>query len=427
MAALGNDPVQAVQLNIASIDAPIMPGTLTAVRTATNVTNKTQSYKVQTTSPKGGSITVSPSSFTVAPGKSVKLSITIKSSAPEAQYFGQVRLVPQKGGLPTLHLPVAFITKQGDVKVAQTCDRTDAHLLQTTTCTVSAQNTSFVDTTADFSTSTTLNLPIIGTSGAKQTSLFKAEKKGATLAGAKPGTPSIGTATNGIPYLPLADFGATPTPVGDEQFVKFNTPAYKYNGVTYNGVSIDSNGYVVPGTDATAEDNDCCTVPPIPNPARPNNVLAPFWTDLNGGGAPGVFVTELTDGTDSWIVIEWQVFVFGTNIMHPFELWLGEGATQDITFAYDPTNLPENPNGQPYNIGAENINGTGGQGLPAGALPTENIAVTSTDAVPGATVSYTVTTLAILPGTGKVTTSMNTPAVPGTTVVSNDVKVTLHH
>jgi subtilisin family serine protease len=429
MAALGNDPVQAVQLNLASVNAPVMPGTLTAVRTATNVTNKTQSYKVQTTAPKGASITVSPSSFSVAPGKSVKLSITIKSSAPEAQYFGQVRLVPQKGGLPTLHLPVAYITKQGDVKMTQTCDRTEAHLLQTTTCTVSAQNTSFIDTTADFATSTTLNLPIIGTSGASQTSLFKAQKKGATLVGAKPGTPSIAPAAgtaNG--YVPLDLFGITPTAVGDEQFVKFNTPAYKYNGVTYTGVSIDSNGYVVPGTDATAEDNDCCTVPPIPNPARPNNVLAPYWTDLNGGGAPGVYIAVLSDDAgNSWIVIEWRVFVFGTNILRPFQLWLGEGATQDITFAYDPTNPPVDPNGQPYNIGAENVNGTGGQGLPAGTLPTDDIRVTSTDPVPGATVSYTVTTLAILPGDGKVTTTMDTPAVPGTTVVSNTIKVSLHH
>ncbi len=197
MAALGNDPVQAVQLNTPSVNAPVMPGTLTAVRTATNVTDKTQSYKVQTTAPKGASITVSPSSFSVAPGKSVKLSITIKSSAPEGQFFGQVRLVPQRSGLPTLHLPVAFVPKQGDVKVAQTCDRTEARLLQTTTCTVSAQNTSFIDTTADFTTTTTLNLPVIGASGATVVNPFKVQKNGAALAGAQPGTPSIAPGTVG--------------------------------------------------------------------------------------------------------------------------------------------------------------------------------------------------------------------------------------
>src|SRR6266540_884456 len=78
MAALGNDPVNAVQLNLPSVNAPVMPGKLTAVRTAKNVTNQTQTYRVQTTAPSGASITVTPNQFTVAPGQSVKLNITIK-------------------------------------------------------------------------------------------------------------------------------------------------------------------------------------------------------------------------------------------------------------------------------------------------------------------------------------------------------------
>ncbi len=205
--------------------------------------------------------------------------------------------------------------------------------------------------------------------------------------------------------------------------LKFNTPGWKYNGVTYTGLTIDSNGYVIPGTDATAEDNNCCALSPIPNTARPNNVLAPFWTDLDGSAAPGVFITELTDGTDSWIVVEWRVNVFGTNSQRVFQLWLGEAATQDIAFAYDPANMPAAPSGQDFVVGAENVNGSGGQGLPFNTVPTGDLRVTSTDPVPGATVSYTVTTLAILPGDGKVTTSVNTPAVPGTTVVTSTVKV----
>ena len=38
---------------------------------------------------------------------------------------------------------------------------------------------------------------------------------------------------------------------------------------------------------ATSEDNNCCNLPTGPSPAPPNNVLAPFWTDLDGTGADG--------------------------------------------------------------------------------------------------------------------------------------------
>jgi len=420
-AALGNDPVNSVQLNLPSVNAPVMPGSLTATRTAKNVTGQSQTYRVQTTAPAGSSITVSPSSFTLAAGASATLKITIKSSAPTAQYFGQVRLVPSRSSLPTLHLPVAFIPQQGDVTVSQSCDKVEVHLLESTLCTISAQNKTFNDTTANFTTTSNLNLPIVAANGATVVNPFKATANGVALAGAVPGTPTVAPGAL-FGYIPLDAFGVTPVPVGDEQFLKFNVPPYKYNGVTYSGVSIDSNGYVVPGTDATAEDNDCCTVPPIPNPARPNNILAPFWTDLDGSGAPGVFVATLSDGADEWIVIEWRVNVFGTNSLRTFQLWIGDGAAQDITFAYDPANLPASPGaGVPFQFGAENITGTGGNGF--GTPPTQDYRVTSTDPVPGATVSYTVTALGLIPGNGRLTTSVDTPAVPGTTIVTSNVVV----
>jgi hypothetical protein len=109
MFALGNDPVNGVQLNTPAVDAPVMPGAITATRVAKNVSGKTQIYRTETTAPAGSSITVSPALFTVKAGATVELKITIKSNAPTGQYFGQVRLVPVGGSLPTLHLPVAFV------------------------------------------------------------------------------------------------------------------------------------------------------------------------------------------------------------------------------------------------------------------------------------------------------------------------------
>ena len=72
-----------------------------------------------------------------------------------------------------------------------------------------------------------------------------------------------------------------------------------------------ARAHVVGG--AVGEDNNCCDIPPIPDRGPPNNFLAPFWTDLDGTGAPGIFIATLTDGVDDWIVVESRLNVFGTS------------------------------------------------------------------------------------------------------------------
>ena len=66
--AMGNDPTQAGQLNLASIDATVMPGHMVVTRTVTNTTSKPQHVSVSTSSPSGTTISVSPDKFTIAPG-----------------------------------------------------------------------------------------------------------------------------------------------------------------------------------------------------------------------------------------------------------------------------------------------------------------------------------------------------------------------
>jgi len=200
-------------------------------------------------------------------------------------------------------------------------------------------------------------------------------------------------------------------------------PPFLYNGVTYDSVVVDSNGYLFPGKDTASENNNCCAITPIPNPAKPNNVLAPFWTDLDGTGAPGLYATVLTDGVSSWIVIEWRVNDFGTLQQRRFQVWIGTNGTQDISFAYDGTTVSAPPAGQNLVVGAENVDGSGGQGLPLNTVPAGDLTVVSSDPTPGATVNYSVTVRGLFPGGGTVTSTATTPLVPGTTVVKSTVTV----
>ena len=79
-------------------------------------------------------------------------------------------------------------------------------------------------------------------------------------------------------------------------------PAFKYGAETYTKLALTSNGYAVVGGGDSA---DLDFVPQtFPDAARPNNVLAPYWTDLNPGAGGSVSIGGLTDQVNTWIVLE---------------------------------------------------------------------------------------------------------------------------
>jgi subtilisin family serine protease len=413
--ALGDDPVNAVTLNLPSIDAPVMPGRLVTTRTAVNTTGATRKFTVATTAPAGSSIKVSPTKFTLAPGASQVLTVTIESSATIGdQQFGQISIT---AGPNVMHLPVAFIHTQGAVTLSQECAPTTIKQQQTSTCEITATNGTFGDETVDLRTRTSSNLPISSATGATVVDENHAQALGVALAGSQPGVPSVDPGEL-FGYIPLDAFGVTPIAIGDEDIINFSVPPFMYNGESWNRIGVDSNGYAVVGG-GTSEDNNCCNLPPGPSPARPNNILAPFWTDLDGTGTAGVFAATLTDGVNSWLVIEWRVHVFGTTDLRTFQTWIGIDATQDITFAYQAPQA--DPAGQPFLVGAENKLG---QGDVEAVLPTADLRVTSTDFTAGESYTYSVTVRGTAHKTGFVHTEMTATTVPGVTVVETPIVVT---
>ncbi len=70
-------PTDASDLNLASIGIGELAGSQTITRTVTSVASKTLKYKVKVKAPAGYDVSVSPSSFTIAPGESVTYTVTI--------------------------------------------------------------------------------------------------------------------------------------------------------------------------------------------------------------------------------------------------------------------------------------------------------------------------------------------------------------
>ncbi len=113
--------------------------------------------------------------------------------------------------------------------------------------------------------------------------------------------------------------------MGDETLVNVDTPAFRWGGEVYDRIGVDSNGYLVIGG-GTAEDNQCCGDAVGWGTSRTDNVIAPYWTDLNPGAGGAVRIGVLTDGTTDWIVADYaQVPAFGTGDPNSFQVWIQVG------------------------------------------------------------------------------------------------------
>ena len=415
-ALLAGGELTAVHVNIASINAPVLPGRLVTTRVATNGSGGRQRFDVSVASPAGSSIVVSPDRFTLDAGESATLTITISTDATiGAQQFGTIQ-IDGRNGSPQ-HLPVAFIHTQGNVNLVQDCDADTLPMANVAQCEITAVNNSFDEQTVNLDTFTNAQLDIVDADGAGVINAHHVQLHNVVLAGAQPGVPSVDPGEL-FGYIPLDAFGVTPIAVGDEEIVNFDVPPFVYNGQTWSAIGVDSNGYVVVGG-GTAEDNNCCNLPTGPDPARPNNMLAPFWTDLEGTDSPGIFVATLTDGVNTWLVVECRLEDFGTELLRTFQTWIGLDGEQDITYAYSAAQVA--PVGQAFLVGAENI---AGQGDMEAFLPTADLRVTSTDPVPGDEVSYLVFVRGAKKGLGVVTTEMTANGVPGVTIVNTEIQVT---
>lgn len=421
--AMANDPVLAVNLNLPSIDAPVLPGRLTTTRDVLNVTGKTKTFHVSVDAPAGTTITVSPANFTLNKNKSKTLTITIATNAPMGvQQFGAIRL--STPGWQHLHVPVAFIHTQGSVSLMQDCQPSTIHKGNLSICDVTAQNNSFEDKTVNLDTYTDNKLDVVGAIGATKVNRNRVTKHNLVLAAAQLGIPSLDTfGPLGSGYLSLGPdgFNVPVDPIGDEEILNFDSAPFLFNGKTYTTFGVDSNGYVVVG-DATAEDNNCCTIPAGPSADRPNNVLAPFWTDLEGRdglvGDLGIYAATLSGGGMSWNVIEFRLVDYGTLSERISQVWIGTNGVQDITLNYG--NAQAAPAGQDFLVGAEN---EAGQGQMDEALPTEDFVVNSTDPAPGASYTYTVVVKGVKKGVGIVRTEMTANGVPGVTIVKSEITV----
>ncbi|MBA2579172.1 MAG: S8 family serine peptidase, partial [Euzebyaceae bacterium] len=331
-----DDDLNRVDLNVPSVNVQTLPGIVTTTRVARNSSQTSGTWTVSTTAPDGVAMTVTPSEVTLAPGEEATLTITIDAThAGEGQHLGEIRLT----GPTALHLPVAFVKDQSSIALDTECEDDSIPEEASTQCTVTAESVSLETSTASIETELSTELRVGDVNGAERTGDRTVSLEGRVLTPIDPAAPSV-SAGDRIDFQRIDEMEEPEEPVvmqsiGDEQIINFEgVPEFLYGGETYDTIGITSNGYAVVGggtsQDVEFEPQD------LPDPTPPNNVLAPFWTDLNGTGAPGISSALVNpEGLEgSWLVFEWDVFVFGTQSQRNFQLWIRTDGEEDIFFSY---------------------------------------------------------------------------------------------
>lgn len=134
--------------------------------------------------------------------------------------------------------------------------------------------------------------------------------------------------------LNCADDTAYPDGCDD---IFWSIPVISHNimraGDTIETLAISTNGLVV--TNPTDDDTSANTYSPqkLPLNNRPNNVIAPFWTDLvlgSGVSDGDIFFGIVDNDLDTWVVIEWwNATEYGqASPTYTFSLWLKEGSDE---------------------------------------------------------------------------------------------------
>jgi subtilisin family serine protease len=424
--------------NYPSLYVPVMAGRVDVQRTLKSVDSASRVWYITPLSPSDVIITT-PHAVTLGAGLSQTITITVDASAVP---IGQTRLASLHftspdagGGQSELNFPITIVRKQAGLSLTKSCTPSTLPWNATTTCTIQFQNNNFADDTPSVFDAVPSQLTVTGVTGASQDGnlvFFQDTVHGATA-------PVVGVQDGSTPfgYVPLSGFGISVTPMGDDTLTNFNVPAFVFAGQTYTRIGVVSDGYIVVGGGTSADIQFLNQN--LPNPTRPNNVLAPFWSDLDASPAKlpaggGVRAGVLTAGPDSWIVVDFDHvpnFSGGPN-QNTFEVWIGRNTNtnpgQDITFAYGPDGVTQGE-GNLATVGAENSFGNSGQNYyynGTGTQPTSatEIEVTSVPGTPGEIKTITINATAAQVGTWRNCAEMFSSSIFGESESCVDGSVT---
>jgi hypothetical protein len=379
--------------NYPSVFVPGFPGQITVQRRLHSTRTEARAWQVHVFASADLQVAV-PTTIELPALGAATLSITVDGRGIPVGQARHAVLELSRPHESTIRIPITVVRGTSQVPLSKSCSPLSFAQGSGTDCTIRVTNTTFTPANVLLTDTLPNQLRMVSGSVVGATQTGNGLRFDGVVAPAQPPNIAVAVTPGGSPagYLPLSVFGITPIGgIGDETIVNFNVPPFQYAGEVYTRVAISSNGYVVVGG-GTAADNDFINQN-LPDSARPNNVLAPFWTDLNPGGAGALRIGVLGDGVSSWLVVDWAgVREYSQARLASFQVWIGLNGVQDISFTYG--TIQGNGDGGFLTVGAENRFGNRGQAVyynGSGPLPIAGteLVVSSTPGSPGETRTIT--------------------------------------
>lgn len=366
--AKGGDPKT---LNIASMQDSNCVGKCSWTRTVTNVTGHRASWKLKAKGPDGIDFKVKPRRISLRNGESREITISADTTlATEGWNFAELQLDRRGWGWgPDLHMPIAILpanSTNADV-FNNTVDKKQAKRKDILNYELKITNGQ-LGGTIDLSNALPRPLKYVEDSATIEVtkgetlSPLTVENGEITWSGTlEVGELNLTESPAPFGYVPMSNFAdpfGCPEDNCDDGGVILDVPSFKYNGQMYNQVIWSVNGTLQAGSEGGQAVS--ASTQHLPDTTPPNNLMAPFWADLNmgvnGDGAEW-YVAVLNAGSDQYTVYEWNnIPLFGdSDTRYTFQIWIQNGDSGNIWFVYDRIDNPAPANG--VSIGVENATG----------------------------------------------------------------------
>lgn len=390
--------------NYPSLYVPVMPGKITVQRTAHNLSNSTVVWRISVFSSAPDLKVTAPSFLTLPPNGDASFSISVDATAVP---LGQVRhaRLELRSDTQSLTFPITIVRKNAAVTVNKSCAPGTLVGSGKTICTISLANNSFDAANVVVNDVLPSNLRLVAGSVVGGVANGNSVSFNGVVNGAVPPDVKAVVDPDGSPfgYYPLSLIPIAPTPgFTDESITNFSVRPFLFGGKTWTRIGVVSNGYVVVGG-GDGGDVQYINPDPVPSPNRPNNVLAPFWTDLNPAAGGAVRVGTLSLSGHRWIVVDFEdVPNYTDGELNSFQVWIGTSddasVVEEISFTYG-TTLSDGDTGA-LTVGAENEFGNRGQAVyrdgvgtaPAPSYPEDSLYQVVVSSVPAPPPAPTVIT-----------------------------------
>ena len=351
----GGDPRT---LNLPSMGDGACYQTCSWTRTVRSTLSSSMTWNVTPSASGGMGITVSPSSFTIPAGGTLTITVNadVRMADTNTWVFGEVKLSPTDSSVPAAHLPVAaYANSSTDVRHI---DKTaDINLVQqggVIQYTVSLVHKSLSSKTYSLSDPVPEDASYVDGS-ASGGLVYNAGSDTLTWSDTLPAGSFVISEESKSGYISMGELGAPPADLpsggGDDQCWLVNLDMY-YFDTYYNEGIWSTNGALQVGRGGFIDFCASATNPSIPTADLTDNMLAPWWTDLNLDDGGSWYYVGVSWNGRQHTVFEWEnVPMKGTSDTATFQIWIEDG-TDNIWFAYPEGGLPA---GSPTaSVGAEN-------------------------------------------------------------------------